>query len=108
MQRWIGRRVRTHTTYATSRKILRCRSMVRQHANNCHHAAVFVVKNMAMIDKISRYGPAEIHPHLDPRVATAAGPVWHLIGVAPLPFFCGDVLAVYLQHQEMNLVNVEL
>src|SRR4051812_47207055 len=61
-----------------------------------------------MIDEIASHGPAEIHSHLDAWVGTRAGPVRNLIGIPPLVFAGGDLLAVYLQHQEMDLMDMEV
>ena len=78
----------------------------RQHLDHAHHSHIFVLKNVAVIEKRPHdVGIAKIHAQLHAGIRTRAIPIRQIDRVAQ----CAVIhrLAIDLQHAEVDLVNVE-
>lgn len=81
-----------------------CRS--GSHANRCHHAAILVLENMAVIDEIAGRRATEIHADLDAWIWAASRPVGNLEGIEILTV--AHRRAVLLELQKMYLMNMQV
>jgi hypothetical protein len=83
-----------------------CEALIRVYADLCHHAAVFMIENVAVIHESSRdLRIREIHPHFYARESTRSVPVWHRNRVVKL--WVANRFAVLFYHQEVNLMDME-
>src|SRR5215469_7887815 len=67
-----------------------------------------MVQNVAMIDKISHIGPAEVHSEGYAGIVTDPIPVGNVHCVEELLLFRRQWVPISGQHQEMDLMHVKL
>ena len=79
----------------------------RQNSDDRHHAAIFVIEDMAVIDEVADVRSSKIHPHRDTGIWTSSLPKWDVNRIEDLLIFRGDRLTIPCHEREMDLVHVE-
>src|SRR5262245_53307469 len=67
-----------------------------------------MLEDVAMVDEVADIGSPEVEPELDTGIWPRARPEGDIHGVEHLPVMRGDGLAISVEEQEMNLVDMEL
>src|SRR5580700_10959584 len=79
--------------------------LLLRHTNRCHHPAVFMREDVAMVNEISNGRSAEVHSKRHAGVGTSPSPVRNLDRIEILPVRHRH--SVDSQYKEVNLVHVK-